>query len=364
MTRARLFRSNAVAAALLALAAGAVHAGPLPRVTVTEIALAADAMVTGLNNDAVIVGNGRIDGHDAPFATGPGGIGGGALEGVAIGDVAAVNNAGMIVGNIGALNDQYFGLDMRAFMTRRDGRGVVDLGTLGGTRSQATAVNHAGQVVGWSTIAGSRIEHAFVTGADGIGMRDLGHLGGTCASASAVNNAGQVAGYACTVKDKFVHAFVTGPDGTQMRDLGTFGGHDSSALGVNNHGVVVGWAETNSGINHAFRTAPDGTLVDLDPGLHRSQAFAVNRRGHIVGQYLDEVHPTARAFVASVRRGKFVDLNELATLDDGSVFMGALAVNNRDQIVAQASNGKTYLLTHAFEALDAWFDEQDATSGH
>jgi probable HAF family extracellular repeat protein len=361
MTRSRFFRSSAAAAALLALCAGTVHAAQRPVITMTEIALAPDAMVTGLNNAAVVVGIGRVDGKDSPFVTDPGGQGARGLDGVAVGDVAAVNEAGVVVGNVGALNDDHFGLDMRAFMTNPGSTGVVDLGTLGGTRSQATAVNRSGQVVGWSTTAANKIEHAFITEAGGTGMRDVGHLSGICASANAVNNHGQVAGYGCTAGERFVHAFVTGRDGAAIRDLGTLGGKNSTALGVNAHGVVVGWAENRNGINHAFRTAADGqTLVDLDPGLHRSQAFAINARGHIVGQYLDEVHPTARAFIAGPRRAKYVDLNTFAKLDDGAVFMGAVAINSQDQIVAYASNGKTYLISRAFEALDQSLDEQDA----
>jgi len=351
MTRSPLFRTTAAAAALLALCA-TVHAADKPVITITEIPLAPDAMVTGLNKQAVIVGNGRIDGKDSPFVTDPGGGNTRGLDGVSVGNVAAVNEAGVIVGNVGALNDDHFGLDMRAFITNPGGTGVIDLGTLGGTRSQATAVSRSGQAVGWSTTAVNKIEHAFITEPGGTGMRDLGHLSGVCASANAINNHGQVAGYGCTAGERFVHAFVTGPNGEGMRDLGTFGGRNSTALGVNNHGVVVGWAETKSGINHAFRTGADGQLIDMDPGLHRSQAFAINARGHIVGQYLDEMYPTARAFVSGVHRSKFVDLNKLAKLPDGAVFMGAVAVNNDDQVVAYASNGKTYLLTHAFEALD------------
>jgi probable HAF family extracellular repeat protein len=357
MTTSRFFRSSAAAAALLALCAGSVHAAERPVITVVEIAMAPDAMVTGLNGQAIMVGNGRIDGKDSPFVTDPGGMNVRGLEGVSVGDVAAVSESGVIVGNIGALNDDHFGLDMHAFMTQPGGAGVIDLGTLGGIRSQATAVNRKGQAVGWSTTAENKIEHAFITEPGGTGMRDIGHLSGICASANAINNQGMVAGYACTLGDRFVHAFVTGPDGEGMRDLGTFGGKNSSALSVNNHGVVVGWAETKNGINHAFRTDPDGRMIDLDPGLHRSQAFAVNARGHIVGQYLDEVNPTARAFVASVHRSKYVDLNRFAKLPDGAVFMGAVAVSKQDQLVAYASNGKTYLLTHVFEVLDEGLEQ-------
>jgi probable HAF family extracellular repeat protein len=348
----RFFRSMAAAAAVLALCAGPAHSAQRPVITMVEVDISSDALATGLNNSAVIVGIGRVDGTDSPFVTDPGGNFVRGLDGVAVGDVAGVNEAGVIVGNVGALNDDHFGLDMRAFMTNPGGNGVVDLGTLGGTRSQATAVNGLGQVVGWSTTAANKIEHAFITDANGTGMRDIGHLSGICASANAVNDHGRVAGYACTAGERFVHAFVTGKDGNGMIDLGTFGGRNSSALGINAHGVVVGWAETHAGFNHAFRTGRNGQgMVDLDPGEHRSQAFGINGRGHIVGQYLDAVDPTARAFVATTHRAKFTDLNKLVHLPDGAVFMGAMAINDLDQIVAYASDGKTYLLSRVFEAL-------------
>ena len=50
---------------------------------------------------------------------------------------------------------------------------AVDLGTLGGSDSYATKVNDAGQVVGYSYIAGDVENHAFSWTKQG-GMVDLG----------------------------------------------------------------------------------------------------------------------------------------------------------------------------------------------
>ena len=74
--------------------------------------------------------------------------------------------------------------------------GIKDLGTLGDTYSIANGINDAGQVVGYSNVAGGAY-HAFVTGPNGAGMMDLNSLvdvpGGLVLNwASGINNSGQV----------------------------------------------------------------------------------------------------------------------------------------------------------------------------
>lgn len=75
--------------------------------------------------------------------------------------------------------------------------GTLDLGTLGGTYSQGSAINDLAQVTGWSAIAGTNREHAFLWTQDG-GMKDLGTLGGAWSRANAINKKGQIVGFSAT----------------------------------------------------------------------------------------------------------------------------------------------------------------------
>jgi probable HAF family extracellular repeat protein len=74
---------------------------------------------------------------------------------------------------------------------------MIDLGTLGGSFSVATAVNNRGEVVGYSAVPGDASYHAFVWTA-ASGMVDLGTLGGDLSVARGVNDNGRIVGYATT----------------------------------------------------------------------------------------------------------------------------------------------------------------------
>jgi probable HAF family extracellular repeat protein len=56
---------------------------------------------------------------------------------------------------------------VRSYILDSNGKGLTDLGTLGGIDSRANGINDAGQVVGVSTTAAGA-QHAFITGPNGV----------------------------------------------------------------------------------------------------------------------------------------------------------------------------------------------------
>jgi probable HAF family extracellular repeat protein len=137
---------------------------------------------------------------------------------------------------------------------------TIDLGTLGGRTSVATAINAAGQIVGYSENANGKIR-AFIW-TNGV-MRGLGHLGGGQSWAYGVNKRGQVVGHSITAAQE-QHAFIW-TNGV-MKDLGTLGGGNSSAIGIDSSGtVVVGSSETDKEWpweTHAVQWK-NGQIIDL-----------------------------------------------------------------------------------------------------
>ncbi|MBU6483891.1 MAG: DUF3466 family protein [Betaproteobacteria bacterium] len=125
-------------------------------------------------------------------------------------------------------------------------------------------------------------------------MTDLGTLGGSVSEALAINNAGQVVGRARVTDAPLVrHAFVW-EQGT-MTDLGTV---DSctrgTATSINSKGQIVGGLGfcTDDSTDLAFYTAfyvekgkpmvDLNALVDTPSDLHMDEAMFINGRGEIL----------------------------------------------------------------------------------
>jgi probable HAF family extracellular repeat protein len=161
---------------------------------------------------------------------------------------------------------------------RYDHGTMVDIGTLGGSRSYPYAISENGNVAGESTNANDE-SHAFLY--DSNGIHDLGVLsGGTWSLGMAVNDSGQVAGQS-EVTGGSQHAFLY--DGTSMTDLGVLtGGNYSSGTHINANGDVVGIADNGNYEQHVFLY--DGTgMTDLTPGAEYAEVLRFTDSGVVVG---------------------------------------------------------------------------------
>ena len=176
------------------------------------------------------------------------------------------------------------GLDFHAFLWSA-ATGLVDLGTLGGQNSRATAIDNAGRVVGWSHTANMEI-HAFMWTAAG-GMVDLGMLDGIRTEPTDINDAGQVVGNTYDANGQMRAFMWTAASG--MVALGMLNGATSSqALGINEAGQVVGISGTGTDSQRwrPFRWTASRGMVEIG-AMHTlnswASATAINESGEIAG---------------------------------------------------------------------------------
>jgi len=186
----------------------------------------------------------------------------------------AINNAGRIVGSTG--------WPVRALMWERGM--TTELGALGGSTSQAAAINARGQVVGgrWTATGES---HAFLW-QDGV-LSDLGTLGGPSSSVvpgdpvpGAINDRGQIAGVSSTAAGE-LHAFLW--DRGVMTDLGSPTEWGCVGWVLNNAGEMIGTYVDENGDDQVFVWAK-GRMIKL-PALSEGGSWpaGINNAGQIVG---------------------------------------------------------------------------------
>lgn len=219
------------------------------------------------------------------------------LPGQQYGEVYDINNAGQMVGE--CLNGNFVTpATMRATIFYVNAE-PYDLGTLGGTKASAAAINDLGQIVGVADNASGQ-SHAFLY-KDGV-MYDIGTLGGTTSNANDINNRGEIVGRSLLANGA-IRGFLY-KDGL-MYDLGTLGGVATVAFGINDHGDIVGFSRISTGQAHAF-LFKDGIMQDLGTlGGIESRAFGINNRGDVVGQFT-KTDGSVHAFL--YRDGEMIEL--------------------------------------------------------
>jgi probable HAF family extracellular repeat protein len=154
-----------------------------------------------------------------------------------------------------------------------------EIGTFGGTISNAVALNDKGFVVGSAELPQSGMSHAYVW-KDGV-MRDLGTLGGEDSHATDINDRGEIVGYTGTTMEDMV-AFIADVNGNMRRLMNAPG--VSFANGINDRGAVVGV------LNGKGFLYDSGVLTVLDDlpqvqaaGWTRLRPQDINDRGWITG---------------------------------------------------------------------------------
>lgn len=180
---------------------------------------------------------------------------------------------------------------------------ITDLGTLGGTYSDAYGINYAGRTAGAAARPNGNT-HAFLSGFPGE-VYDLGTLGGLNSEASGPNASYQLAILSETAKkDPFGNDFCGFGtnliclaaiwNGT-MTALPTLGGNNAEAVAINNAGQLAGLAENSTRDAscpppqvldfEAVLWGPNGQVQELPP-LHGDTvgfAFGLNNYGQVVG---------------------------------------------------------------------------------
>jgi probable HAF family extracellular repeat protein len=251
-------------------------------------------------------------------------------------NASAINEAGVVAG--------YTEINRFTRAARaRDGGPLQVPPGLESLGSAATAVNANGDLAGYvRTSSDPDTVHA-MRYTDAGGLVDLGSLGGD-SYGFGINRWGQVAGYSYAGSVFNIRAFLATP-GQAMRDLGTLTGFGSSfASGINDAGQVAGHSEAGGGRWHAFRFTPGLGLQDLGtPADAYSYAGGINASGQVVGR-IDRIGIGTHAF----RYTDGVGLQDIHALGTGSWAMG---LNDAGAVVGFAFTGDPR--PHAFLYTDA-----------
>lgn len=290
---------------------------------------------------------------------------------------------------------------------------IIDLGTLGGTTSNAYGINDSGMVVGSSTLPGDAATHAFAY--SGGAMIDLGTLpGGTNSTAYAVNRYGQIAGtsekaiteWPRCLEDLIVTCFSTTTSSAFRYAAGTMvelgGGRGlrftppfSFGYAINDHGDVAGVYDANAagdrqaaywqgldrvtlpiwgtptGINNDRQVISNGwpnspvlwdsgevTYMPTSPGPIRfGQWPSINNRGHVAYEGWIGEYPNVQRRALLYSEGGVKDMgpfNPNGISQHDQVVGSGLAADGSTEHAVSSRNGKMVDLNNLIPPGSGW----------
>jgi probable HAF family extracellular repeat protein len=164
-----------------------------------------------------------------------------------------INNVGQVVAIAGS------GTSVGTYISSGGTNAWVSIGSLGGQRTQPSAINASGEIVGFSTTTPSGTDQAAFLYSGGI-LTNLGSFGGTEGSANGVNDEGVAVGYSALPGDSISHAFIFGGTGP-IQDLNSFvdptlGWTLDDAVSINDHGEIAVEGYLQRGPDHALLLTP------------------------------------------------------------------------------------------------------------
>jgi probable HAF family extracellular repeat protein len=218
------------------------------------------------------------------------------------------------------------------------------LPSLGGSSSDAIAINDHDSIVGWSRfITGEN--HAVLWKANRI--FDLGNFSSdTDTHPFSINNRSEIVGSSGSGFLSAYRAFYYKEH--EFENLGTLPGDFlSGARDINNHGEIVGYSCSDlwdgSCKSVLWNSNHQMSPLEMVPGFPASYAYSINDCSEVVGYatIFGGSIDSRRAFVRT--QNQIINLNSIIPLQQGMILREASSINNVGQIAGFGSmNGHAF----------------------